>query len=57
MPKRKAKYTAKRVHPHYSIEQCPACDFPESDGGYCPDCGWMRPIEPRRYNSVRPKKW
>lgn len=23
---------------------CPACDFPEADGGYCPACGWTSPI-------------
>lgn len=33
------KYTAERGHPSYIIEPCPKCDFPEADGGYCPDCG------------------
>lgn len=23
---------------------CPACGFPEADGGYCPGCGWNEPI-------------
>jgi hypothetical protein len=27
---------------------CPNCTFPEADGGYCPACGWSRPIELRQ---------
>lgn len=23
---------------------CPACEFPEADGGHCPACGWTAPI-------------
>jgi hypothetical protein len=37
---KRKKWTTKLVHPTYSIEPCPNCDFPEADGGYCPDCGW-----------------
>lgn len=38
------KYTTPLTHPQYSIEQCPNCEFPEADGGYCPDCGWSKPV-------------
>lgn len=31
------------AHPSYSIEQCPNCEFPEADGGYCENCGWSLP--------------
>lgn len=36
------KYGTKLVHPGIDIvyDHCPACDFPEAEGGYCPDCGW-----------------
>lgn len=33
-----------RDHPTYSIEPCPACQWPEADGGYCPACGWSAPV-------------
>lgn len=23
---------------------CPNCGYAYADGGYCPDCGWMKPI-------------
>lgn len=23
---------------------CPACSFPEAEGGYCPACGWSKPV-------------
>jgi hypothetical protein len=38
------RFTAKLAHPTYSIEQCPNCEFPEADGGYCPECGWSKPV-------------
>lgn len=25
-------------------EVCPKCGYAYADGGYCPDCGWMRSI-------------
>ena len=38
------KYNTKLAHPQYIIEPCPNCQFPEADGGYCPDCGWSAPL-------------
>jgi hypothetical protein len=38
--KKRKGWATKLVHPTYSIEPCPNCDFPEADGGYCPECGW-----------------
>jgi hypothetical protein len=26
------------------IDKCPACEFPEAYGGYCPECGHMEKI-------------
>ena len=50
------KYGTKLAHPQYVIEVCPNCDFPEADGGYCPDCGWTRKaIERLPANSVHGK--
>ena len=28
------------THSAYVIEPCPACGFPEADGGHCEACGW-----------------
>jgi hypothetical protein len=25
-------------------EFCPACGFPEADGGFCHACGWSKPV-------------
>jgi hypothetical protein len=36
-------YGTALVHPGYSVERCPRCDFPEADGGYCAACGWTLP--------------
>lgn len=38
----KRRWGTALTHPSYSIEECPSCGFPESDGGYCPECGWTR---------------
>jgi hypothetical protein len=43
-PKPPRRYSTRRVHPTYTVEICPVCDFPEADGGYCPECGWMQPV-------------
>lgn len=37
------RYATPLAHPSYSIEPCPACGFPEADGGYCAECGWSLP--------------
>src|SRR5262245_37418871 len=26
------------------IEVCPNCSYAYADGGYCPECGWHRPV-------------
>ena len=45
-PRPRRKFTTKLTHPTFSVEWCPReeCGFPEAEGGYCPECGWMRPI-------------
>ena len=35
------KWKTQLYHPRYIIEPCPSCTFPEADGGFCPECGWM----------------
>ncbi len=47
-PNRK-KWTTKLSNK--GLDKCPACDFPEAYGGYCPECGWMEPLV------VDGKKW
>jgi ribosomal protein L37E len=34
-------------HASWSLpaDECPACGFPEADGGYCNACGWSKPIK------------
>ena len=32
-------------------EPCPNCLYAYADGGYCPDCGWMKPIKIDSYGS------
>jgi hypothetical protein len=36
---------------------CPACEFPEADGGYCPACGWTTPIHPLPHNTAKGRSW
>ncbi len=50
--KKTRKYSTKLAHSQYSIEPCPNCLFPEADGGYCPECGWTRPVDRLPANSV-----
>jgi hypothetical protein len=45
-------YGSKLSHDSYIIEPCPACGFPEADGGYCPDCGWTAPRVVHPYGSL-----
>lgn len=26
------------------IETCPNCNYAYADGGYCPECGWSKPV-------------
>lgn len=35
------KWVTKLMHPSYIVEWCPVCGFPEADGGYCAECGWV----------------
>jgi hypothetical protein len=47
-PTRKRKtWSVPLAHPTYVIDPCPNCDYPEADGGYCPECGWSRPLRVR----------
>lgn len=53
---RRRKFGTQLVHPQYIIEACPNCEFPEADGGYCPDCGWTRQAMIRQpANSIQGK--
>lgn len=36
----KPKWRTRLSHPTSVVEPCPACGFPEADGGYCPECDW-----------------
>ena len=51
----KKKWETKLSHPTYSIEACPQCEFPEAEGGYCPECGWTlyRPTCPHCRKEAR----
>jgi len=42
------KWSVKLTHPSYrlSADLCPNCQYPEADGGRCPECGWLAP-DPR----------
>lgn len=44
-PRPTKKWNTRLVHPTYQIvgDECPNCDFPEAEGGYCPECGWSLP--------------
>lgn len=39
-PTQARAYGARLAHPGYVVEPCPACGYPEADGGWCADCGW-----------------
>lgn len=38
-------------------EPCPQCLYAYADGGYCPDCGWMRPINRLPYGTAGRGSW
>jgi predicted nucleic acid-binding Zn ribbon protein len=42
-PPKVRRYSVPFTHPGWSVEPCPKCGFPESDGGACEDCGWTLP--------------
>lgn len=33
-------------------EPCPNCGYAYADGGYCPDCGWSKPINRLPYGTA-----
>ena len=41
-PVKRKRWSVPLAHPSFAIEPCPACDYPEADGGHCPECGWTR---------------
>jgi len=45
LDKPKKGWSVPLAHPSYSIEPCPNCQYPEADGGYCPECGWTHCFE------------
>lgn len=38
-------------------EVCPKCGYAYADGGYCPDCGWMRPITVHPYGTHQGRRF
>jgi hypothetical protein len=38
-------------------EPCPNCMYAYADGGYCPSCGWSRPIIRHEYDTHRGRMW
>jgi len=36
------KWSVPLAHPNFQLlaDFCPKCQFPEAEGGYCPNCGW-----------------
>jgi len=39
------RWTAKLDHPTWALlaDKCPACEYPEAEGGWCANCGWTLP--------------
>lgn len=42
------RWKAKLDHPSWAlcVDQCPRCEYPEAEGGWCANCGWSLP-DPR----------
>lgn len=38
-------------------EVCPNCAFAYADGGYCPECGWSKPVHTAPYGTYSGKRY